>query len=90
MHSSVAAFTVYLRKGELRYSVRLARLSMVRVRTKFCTDYLYVGPNGQHRLILIIRGDFKGMISLEPCENPDSDLTSQALLKWRSTFGKEK
>jgi hypothetical protein len=58
-------------------------------------DYLYIraakgdGVQG-HQWVLIIRDDFTGLVQLTSTVTPDSHVTSEALLRWRSVFGSSK
>src|SRR5689334_9456251 len=55
-------------------------------------DYIYIHPvprshSHNYAWVLIIRDDFSGLTHLCPAETPDSHVTSEALLRWRSFFG---
>ena len=55
-------------------------------------DYLYVMPasgKSYHNFewILIIRDDFSGMVKLTPVQLPNTLMTMDSLLEWRSLFG---
>ena len=55
-------------------------------------DYVYIHPvkNGashSHQWIFVVRDDFTGMVMLEPCATPNTSVTVQTLMKWRSLYG---
>ena len=55
-------------------------------------DYVYIYPvkNGashSHQWIFVVRDDFTGMVMLEPCATPNTSVTVQTLMKWRSLYG---
>jgi hypothetical protein len=56
-------------------------------------DYLYVYPNKKNsyhnfKWLLVIRDDYSGMVMLTPAEKPDAITTVDALIQWRSLFGR--
>jgi hypothetical protein len=58
-------------------------------------DWIYIWPmkkNGNHEYQwnLIIRDDLSGMIKMTPAKQPDTSVTVDALMEWRSQFGTPK
>ena len=56
-------------------------------------DYLYVYPrkeNAYHTFewLFVIRDDYSGMVMLTPVEKPNTITTVDALMQWRSWFGR--
>ena len=55
-------------------------------------DYVYIYPvrNGasySHQRIFVVMDAFTGMVMLEPCATPNTSVTVQTLMKWRSLYG---
>ena len=56
-------------------------------------DYMYVWPRSdksyhQYEWLFVLRDDFSGLVRLRPTSNPDTTTTVDALLDWRSIFGR--
>jgi hypothetical protein len=56
-------------------------------------DYMYVWPRSdksyhQYEWLFVLRDDFSGMVMLRPTSTPDAMTTVDALLDWRSIFGR--
>lgn len=56
-------------------------------------DYLYIYPKKEKSYhdfewLLVIRDDYSGMVMLTPAEKPNTITTVDALMQWRSWFGR--
>ena len=56
-------------------------------------DYLYIYPKKEKSYhdfewLLVIRDDYSGMVMLTPAEKPNKITTVDALMQWRSWFGR--
>jgi len=55
-------------------------------------DFIYIAPrksdcSHEFEWLLIIRDDLSGFVRIYPCKTPDSVVTVDALLDWRSSYG---